>query len=855
MTRARLGGGNAPLTLNGGTLRASANITATPLSRLISVGTGANPATGAIDTNGFNVTLNGGTATVPQISIPDGSTFIKKGLGELAFTTNAFSHASGFPNGTVEVDAGTLTLGDKNSTSANPSTFLGLTGLPDALVLKDGTNFTVAASTTGNASLNTVSSITMTGNVTWTIYRTSSGGALSQSPSITNGTVSTPLTLNGTLNVVAAGNIAGTTPRLTVGGLTITGPSTLQMMSNSTVSTNFTTQTGQLTDNGFPLNFYGQGSGTNLPGAGIRINSAGGTSHVSGNWTIGTPDGTQGVIVSYGAADNTAFTTGNITVNPYGQLMLFSNGTGGKSFDYGTPGQILTLNGIGSSLADFSAVSGIDGALAINGGNLDSYHGDIVLANNALGNVSLIDAAGATGVLTLTGSISGPGVLQKTGAGNLLLLPSPSDNNTNPNNVIVANGTITVGDGSPTFSGALLPGGDLTLGETSKTTGVTTTVDFKNQAQTIGNLISTFALTTGTATQTVKLDGGSFGGTVLTINETGNTSFGVGAVPTLNSTITDPSGSGTGSNHGSIVLSSTSTGTLTFTSTNTYTGGTTINGGKLELSGTPLGAIVGGNVVINANGILGVNSTANLTGANATALINSGGTMSIDSDFDASSMVDPASVGILALNTNNSTLSGTNGSSVFIGAFGAELLTVATLAPGAGGTYRLGGRGGSLTVTQGVLVGPANSLIIGSTQPNGSGMVVLAAANTFGGGTTVNNGTLRTTVDGALSTGGLAINATATATSTADIESNETVSSLSSAVVAGGSATLTVAAGKTLTDNQAGNTTFAGVVALKSGASPAPVVSWSSRAPGRLKLTPPHRSGPTVRCKSIRRGD
>ena len=92
---ARLGGGTAPLTLNGGTLRASANITATPISRLINVGTGANPATGAIDTNGFNVTLNGGSATVPQITLPDGSTFIKKGNGELTFLTNAFSHPSG----------------------------------------------------------------------------------------------------------------------------------------------------------------------------------------------------------------------------------------------------------------------------------------------------------------------------------------------------------------------------------------------------------------------------------------------------------------------------------------------------------------------------------------------------------------------------------------------------------------------------------------------------------------------------------------------------------------------------------------------------------------------------------------
>src|SRR5206468_1235320 len=184
-----------------------------------------------------------------------------------------------------------------------------------------------------------------------------------------------------------------------------------------------------------------------------------------------------------------------------------------------------------------------------------------------------------------------------------------------------------------------------------------------------------------------------------------------------------------------------------------------------------------GNVAINANGILGVTNIANLTGATPTAVINSGGTMSIDADFDASPMVAPSSVGILALNTNNSTLTGTNGSSAFIGTFGSQTLSTTSLAPGAGNTYRLGGRGGTLTVTNGVLVGGSSSLVVGSTQPNGFGGVVLAAANSFGGGTTVNNGTLRTTANGALGSGGLAINAGAGATASASIESNETVSS------------------------------------------------------------------------------
>jgi autotransporter-associated beta strand protein len=195
--------------------------------------------------------------------------------------------------------------------------------------------------------------------------------------------------------------------------------------------------------------------------------------------------------------------------------------------------------------------------------------------------------------------------------------------------------------------------------------------------------------------------------------------------------------------------------------------------------------------------------------------------MSIDTNFDASILVDSASVGILALNTNNSTLSGTSGSSAFIGAFGAESLTSTMLAPGAGNTYRLGGRGGALTVSNGVLTdsaGPvSNSLLVGSSQPNGSGTVILAAVNTFSGGTTVNNGTLQTTADGALGSGGLAVNAASAAVSLASLQSNEVVSSLSSAISGGGTANLTVAAGKSLTDNQSTSTSFQGTVNLSNG--------------------------------------
>jgi fibronectin-binding autotransporter adhesin len=807
---ARLGNSTA-VTLNGGTLRFSAPVTAIApaagaVTRTINIGDGvASSPTGMIDTGSNQVILSGGSTTVPQIVLTNSGTFQKVGTGELQLINSGFTHPSGFPPGTVYVDQGKLTLGNPTNPSADPSTFMGPTGLPNNLVVSEGATLETAATTTGTASLNSLNSLTINGGATgatYTIFRTTSGSPLSQSPSFTtNGSTSTPLTLGGLFTINAAGNISGSTPRLTVGALTLTADTTIQTVSNAAFSTNFTTN-GLFNDNGHNLTFLGQGSSAQLPGSGIFINSNSGNSisSATGNWTLGNAAGTQGVVVSYGAPDNTALTSGNITVNNFAQLQFFTNG-----FTLGTVGQTLTLNGIGNEKADTN--TSFDGALMVASLKTDTFKGNIALATD-----SIINTA-TSAKLTLTGAITGPGTLKKSGSGQLVIL---SSTNTAPVNTIVRNGTVTVGDGSSVGAGnALLPPGTLTLADTTTgSSAVNTLVNFRNETQTIGNLSSSFTATTGTISQTITLSGTDQGGTVLTVNETGNTTFGAGAVSTLTSKITGV---------GSLVLSNTAMGTLAFTGTNDYNGGTTINGGKLALAGgASVGSIYGGDVAINANGILGVNVAGNLVAGNpfppagagmtATALINAGGTMSVDSDFDASVLVDPTSVGILALSTNNSTLSGTNGSSAFIGAIGSQSLTTTTLAPGAGNTYRLGGRGGTLTVTNGVLTGAANNLIVGSTQPNGFGAVVLGASNTFGGGTTVNNGTLRTTADGALSSGPLAINAGAGATSSASIQSNESVSSLSSTVSGNGSVTLSIAAGKTLVDNQTINTAFAGTL-------------------------------------------
>jgi autotransporter-associated beta strand protein len=87
-------------------------------------------------------------------------------------------------------------------------------------------------------------------------------------------------------------------------------------------------------------------------------------------------------------------------------------------------------------------------------------------------------------------------------------------------------------------------------------------------------------------------------------------------------------------------------------------------------------------------------------------------------------------------------LSALGGGQMFLGAYKGGTFAGTTLAPGAGSVYRLGGGGGILAFSSGVLTG-AGSAVQVSTLAGPAGTVRLLAGNTYGGGTTVNpNSTL-----------------------------------------------------------------------------------------------------------------
>jgi fibronectin-binding autotransporter adhesin len=231
-------------------------------------------------------------------------------------------------------------------------------------------------------------------------------------------------------------------------------------------------------------------------------------------------------------------TSGPIAVNDAARLTFNLAGT------YGGAGQSLTLNANQTATAVMDILS--DAAV--------TFAGNVALAT---GSTNRVEANGSAGALTLSGHLSGSGLLLKQASGNLIL---SGTGNTATGQTQIGNGTITVN------SGSLLPTGALQFAQTSTNQPV---IQLNNAAQTVAGLSSTWTATSGTRTQTLVLNG-----TALTVNQTTDGVFGQGLVNTLNSVIT-----GTGS------LIKTGSATLTLSSANTFTGGTTISAGTLTLTG------------------------------------------------------------------------------------------------------------------------------------------------------------------------------------------------------------------------------------------------------------------------------
>lgn len=368
------------------------------------------------------------------------------------------------------------------------------------------------------------------------------------------GTAETSITVDGTNNVTNVSTRA------------ITLSDDLRVTVNNTASTGA----------GGALSLQGDISGSKeffKDGAGL-LTFTNGTKTTTGKVTV-----SQGILRMTVSGAITGGTS-DITVNSGGQ---FRFDTAGNPWSLGVAGgRKFVLNGAGDV--------GSSGALRAEAG------GDVTVANEVnLASGAAIHVESSSGTLTINGSLSGSGLLTKTGAGSLVIANTSTS----------ANGGVRVTNGTVAYSSSVaIGGGAVSLAQSA----LNNTAIYFNSAQSIGDLSTVWADISGTKSQRLNL-----GGNTLTVTQTTDATFGNGAVATLTGIIT---GSG-----GKLIKSGGAA--LTLTGANTYTGGTTVSGGKLIVSNLTGSGTGTGSVNVDTGGTLGGNGF--ITGA---ASINLGGTLS-----------------------------------------------------------------------------------------------------------------------------------------------------------------------------------------------------------------------------------
>jgi autotransporter-associated beta strand protein len=238
---------------------------------------------------------------------------------------------------------------------------------------------------------------------------------------------------------------------------------------------------------------------------------------------------------------------------------------------------------LGAARVDFSRddqLGAAGGGVTLDGGTLRYLAAaSVALANRPV----MVGVSGGTvttnlaaGTLTLSGAVTGPGDLIKTGPGTLAL--------TNPANAYQGATQIQAGTLSTNVAGVFPTMTTLVLGTPG--TATTARVSLANASQTVAGL-AVAAGNTNPGGNTIDSPVGT-GASTLTVNATTDSTFG-----------------GTFTNN--LIVVKNGPGTLTLTGASTHTGGTTVSGGALVVSGSIP------SVTVNSGGTLG--GTGTVTGA------------------------------------------------------------------------------------------------------------------------------------------------------------------------------------------------------------------------------------------------
>lgn len=768
-------GNNGTSTTYGGILSGSGSLTKVGAGTLMLVN--SNTYTGGTTINAGTLQLGDGISANGSIAgnIADKTT--------LVFANPNSQTYSGVISGTgsvVKAAAGTLLLSGANSFAGGLSVRQGTLSIPTI------NNFGASGPIGAGPSVS-LGSMGQTSTLEYT-----GGTASSTMPfSLAAGGSGTFQIDTAATNLSLSGVVSGS------GALTKSGPGTLTLAGNDTF-------TGGLTTTGPGTLIL---AGNNSFAGGVMINAGMLQLGNSGALNATTPNA-----VRFGPASTGILNlggSGNITVSS-----LQSNSV---------PGSPIVEN----ANASFGQVS----TLTVNDSGTDTFAG--LMRDDPLGQGYLAIAKSGGGTLILTGANTYTGGTT-INSGSLQLGDGATSNGSvvghiadnaglifaNPNPQVYSDNV--VGSGSVTKSGA----GALTLSGNNGFTGgltvqqgtlVISTINYAGIAGPLGASANVTLASSGQAATLEYTGGTALSNMPFTLAMGGNSAFQIdlaAASLTLSGIL-----SGGGS------LTKAGNGTLILTGTNTFTGGTTIAGGNLQLGdgATSNGSVVG-NLTDNAGLIFAnpnaqvfsglISGTGSLT-KSASGALTLGGNNSFTGGLTVQqgTLIIPTinnALAIGSLGANSSVTLSSNGQTVtleYTGGTAASNMPF-TLTAGGNSTFQIDAAAASLTLS-GSLSGGGNLTKVGP------GTIILAGNNSYTGSTTVNNGALTTT--GTLGAGPLAVNGNGGAISAVTFGTSQSIASLSGTVSGGGPAIVNVIAGKTLTINQASNTTFAGAIGLAAG--------------------------------------
>ncbi|CAN5761140.1 hypothetical protein BH09VER1_BH09VER1_13230 [soil metagenome] len=680
--------------------------------------------------------------------------FTKTGTGTLALgTTNTLSGTFSINGGSVDVagvtgalgtgavvinSSGTLLAGNSGGSNmlASPSSITlngGFVQTRDASNRTYGGNFIIAG----------------TGTSTLDLHKNSSSDTINY----TFGTLA--LTAGSNLNITNSGVGANGNPVAIFGTTTITGTSTVGLVSTTNASNTVTL--GGINDSGTAatINFVTTGPRSGTVNLGTAVSIVDGTKiRLSGSTSLNLTAGAQiGTVAGVDLGS--------------GATLSLNNNSGGYT--------VGALSGSGSVYIGFSNTLTIGNT----SNNLSSSFAGVITSGNNGGQV----VKSGTGTLTLSGSSSYN--FGTTVNGGMLLVGANALVSTN-GALGNSNSAVVVGASSGTLSAGLLTAGAFTVardinvqaGNTGVTTlgGDTATASTFSGAVTLNKSATYVSLASGTATfsgvqsgaNSVTVGDAGHTGTVLFSN-TANTYSGT-TILTSGATLEVKRLTAGGSNS-SIGSSGTAATSVVFSGgilKYSGTGDTTnrlftidANGGTIDASGSSNAALTFSNtavLVASGTGARTLTLTGASTGNNTltsiladpttgqTSLTKSGAGLWILGGLNTYTGLTTVSSGTLAYSANNQIATGgvtVSGATATL-AMGANSDTVGTVTVDGGG--RITGSG-TLTSTSSFELkdGNVSTILAGSgigLNKTTSGTATITAANSYSGLTDVQNGKL-----------------------------------------------------------------------------------------------------------------